>query len=342
MVRYVQTGWGASRGAHLAVCSIALALLMSACGGSSSEKSSSDKPAGAVADTTTTVKFAYLPNPGIASIFVGIDQGFFKEEGIDLVPKEVTAQQLTPSLISGESDIAFDAIQGVLGSVSNGLPLQVLAQVSTNEEGALGGTGRELLVKKGSTVKSAKDLVGKKAAFQRLGAAGDTAVQILAREQSGDPKAEVKLLALPATSMESALLKGDVDAAQVTDPSATKMIASGKFESLGDPPADAFGPAPDKVITCAAKWAKENASVAAALSRAIAKSAEYAQANPDAVRKVLVEHWKTPEEIAKDTHWPKFSSQIDMAELEKVYKAMQELGYVKKPIDLPTLIVSAS
>lgn len=340
MLRYVQTGWGAGKGAYLAIFGVALALLMSACGGSSDEPA--EKASSGSSTATATVKFAYLPNPGIAPIFVGIDQGFFKAEGIDLVPTEVTAQQLTPSLISGESDIAFDAVQGVLGSVSNGLPLQILAQVSTNEEGAIGGTGRELLVKKGSPIKSAKDLIGKKAAFQRLGAAGDTAVQVLAREQSGDQGAEVKLLALPATSMETALLKGDVDAAQVTDPSATKMMASGKFESLGDPPAQAFGPAPDKVITCAAKWAKANPSVVAALQRAIAKSVEYAQANPDAVRAVLVDHWKTPAEIAKNTHWPKFSSQIASAELEKVYKAMQELGYVKKPVDLAALVASGS
>lgn len=317
-----------AKGWRRAIPSVALACaLASALAGCGESSADSD----VAADGTRTVTFAYVPNPGIAPVFVGIDQGFFKDEGIDLKPVLVAAGQLSPTIMSGENDLAFDAIQGVLGSVSNGLPIQVVAQTSTNNEGAESGTGRDILVLKGSDIDSFEDLDGKKLGVQRLGAAGDVAVQQVLR--SADPDAKAAVLALPVESMESALLKGDVDAVNVSDPTASKMLASGKFEALGDPAVTAFGSAPDKVIIAATKWIDENPDLVEALQAAIAASAAYAQENPDAIRDVMVNDWETPSDVAELTHWPEFTDEVDVAATQQIADAMSDLDLLAKPVD---------
>jgi NitT/TauT family transport system substrate-binding protein len=326
--------------AAIAVSGLMLTGALAGCGAGATE-AKSDTQTG-TADAAKVVTFSYVPTPGIAPIFVGLQQGFFKAEGIDMRPKLVTAGQLSTSLMSGEADLSMDAVQGVLGAASNGLPIQVLAQTSNNEEGAIGGTGRELIVLKGSTIKGPADLIGKTLGVQRLGAAGDTAIQALAKKLSGNPDAEVKVLAIPASSMETALRSGDIDAANITDPYASEMMATGDFVALGDPPLAAFGTAPDKVVICTAEWAKKNPDLVRRLQSAIAKSVAHAQANPEAVKKVLVEDWETKPAAVEFTHWPKFTDQIDMDATDLVLRSMRDLGFVKGTVDLSVLFVPSS
>ncbi|WP_033294500.1 ABC transporter substrate-binding protein [Amycolatopsis jejuensis] len=306
------------------------AIVLAGCGAGEAK----DAPS---ANGQTTVTFAYVPSPGIAPIFVGIGQGYFREQGIDLKPVVVGAGQLSPAIMSGQNDLSFDAVPGVIGSVSNGLPVQVVAQTSTNEAGAAGGTGRDLLVRKGSGITKAADLIGKKVGVQRLGAAGDVALQMLARQQSGNPAAKVNVLAVPVTSMETSLRSGDVDAVNVADPDATQMRATGQFESLGDPSQAAFGAAPDKVVTATKMWIKEHPDLLGKLRAAIAKSDAYAQRNPDAVRQVLISEWKTPAEVAAQTHWPAFSDAVDAKATQSIADAMHDLGLIKQPVDATAL-----
>jgi NitT/TauT family transport system substrate-binding protein len=315
---------------------IALALVASVAlvGCGSGEESAKEKNT----DGTTTVTFAYTPSPGIAPIFVGIRQGFFKDAGINLKPVVVAPGQLSPTIMSGETDLSFDAIQGVLGSVSNGLPIKAVAQTSTNGEGAVGGTGRDLLVLKGSGITSIAQLAGKKLGVQRLGAAGDVAVQALVERASS--KHKVKVLALPSESMQTSLINGDVDAVNVSDPTASQMMASGKFDALGDPPLAAFGSAPDKVVIATTKWIDANPKIVKALQEAIARSDAYAQANVEAVREVLVTDWKTPADVAKLTHWPAFTDKIDVAQTQQVADTMTRLGYLSKTVEASSLFAT--
>lgn len=319
---------------RLAVLALAASLVFAGCGSGPAESKAKN------ASGRVTVTFAYVPSPGIAPIFIGIRQGYFEDAGIDLKPVAVAAGQLSPTIISGESDLSFDAIQGVIGSISNGLPIKVVAQTSTNGEGAVGGTGRDLLVLKDSGITSIAQLAGKKLGVQRLGAAGDVAVQALVGE--ADAKSKVKVLALPTESMQASLTNGNVDAVNVTDPTASQMIATGKFDALGDPPLAAFGTAPDKVVIATSEWIDRNPELVASLQEAIAKSNEYAQGNVEAVREVLITDWETPADAAELTHWPAFTDAIDVAATQKIVDTMKDLGFLSKTVDAGSMFAPRS
>ncbi|MEU0117194.1 ABC transporter substrate-binding protein [Streptomyces bobili] len=81
-------------------------------------------------------------------------------------------------------------------------------------------------VKKGSALKSAKDLEGKKVAINTLRNINETAVRASVRKAGGDPD-EVTFVELPFDQMPAALDGGRIDAAMVVEPAPATIKSRG-------------------------------------------------------------------------------------------------------------------
>ena len=87
------------------------------------------------------VKIGLIPIADVAPVFVGIKQGYFKEQGIELDPQFAAGgAAITPAVISGDFDIGFSNTVSLLIAASKGLPVQIVSQ------GVLGGPGHEQAV----------------------------------------------------------------------------------------------------------------------------------------------------------------------------------------------------
>ena len=83
-----------------------------------------------------------------------------------------------------------------------------------------------VLVAKGSTLTSAKDLGGKRVAIDTLNNIGDTTVRTAVEKAGGDPNS-VKLVELPLPDMPAQLAAGRIDAAWTSEPFVTAIQAQG-------------------------------------------------------------------------------------------------------------------
>lgn len=143
--------------AALAAASV---LLLAACGGGGGSKASDKGPA--------SVKVSVIPIVDMAPIYLGNQQGFFAEQGLKL--RIQTAQggaAIVPAVVSGQVDFGFSNYTSLIIARSKGLPLKVVApgNASTGVQGKdFGG----VVVKAGSPIKTAKDLVGKRVAVNTL------------------------------------------------------------------------------------------------------------------------------------------------------------------------------
>src|SRR5215208_7312811 len=114
------------------------------------------------------VKIGLIPIADVAPVFVGIKQGYFKEQGIELEPQFAAGgAAITPAVVSGDFDIGFSNTVSLLIAGSKGLPVQIISQ------GVLGGPNlskpwADVLIPKGSDVKTPKDLEGKTIAANTL------------------------------------------------------------------------------------------------------------------------------------------------------------------------------
>jgi NitT/TauT family transport system substrate-binding protein len=103
----------------------AVALVLTACGGSDEDSSGSDSSSGG----TTAVSVGVIPIVDVAPIHLGQEQGLFADRGIELelVPGSGGAAAV-PGIIAGDFQVAFGNVTSVLPASSEGLPLQVVAE----------------------------------------------------------------------------------------------------------------------------------------------------------------------------------------------------------------------
>ena len=161
-------------------------LLAVACGGSDDDGGGGTDGGGSGELDQVTV--GVIPILDVAPIYVGVDQGFFEEQGIDLTLE--TAQggaAIVPGVMSGQFQFGFSNITSLLLAAQEGLPLQVVANgvASTGEADADFGA---VVVKPESGITDAAGLAGKRVAVNTLNNIGTTTVNESIRVAGGDPE----------------------------------------------------------------------------------------------------------------------------------------------------------
>jgi NitT/TauT family transport system substrate-binding protein len=166
---------------------------------------------------TAAVKVGAIPIVDVAPLHLGVQKGFFKELGIDvLVINTRGGAAAVPGVVSGLFDFAFGYVVSILVANSLGLQLRAIAEgnSSTGIEGKdFGG----VVVPTDSDISDARDLVGKTVAVNNLKNVGDTTVRASIRKAGGDPT-KVNFVELPFPEMPAAVTKKQVDAAWIVEP----------------------------------------------------------------------------------------------------------------------------
>ena len=193
--------------AAVAATGIALSLSLTACGSGSVDGSKSS----ASGDSSLTqVKIGLFPSSAVAAFQLGIDKGYFKEHGIDLklVMGASSAAQL-PAVNSGSLDFVLASPTTPIVAASKGLDLKIVAGYAKNNPSIVTDSVA-VMVGKGSSIKSAKDLVGKKVAINALGSIGEIGIKNAVEQDGGDPN-KVTFVQLGFDQVAAQLASGQID-----------------------------------------------------------------------------------------------------------------------------------
>ncbi len=174
------------------------------------------------------LKIGYLPQlPNLLS-FVAVERGFFENLGIKA---ELSVMSGIERLVNGDVDIAPATTAGPLAlAEQRGLFLKMLHPAMFEGTSPVGKSYAmlSLYVKKGSEIKTLKDLKGK------LLAEDDHSVLPVILKKAGVDPAEVKFKTAEKTV--DAIVTGQIDAAIVPLPGAISPLKKGVIEPLIDPP----------------------------------------------------------------------------------------------------------
>ncbi|MET3720985.1 MULTISPECIES: ABC transporter substrate-binding protein [unclassified Arthrobacter] len=217
-----------------------------------------------------------IPIVDCAPIYLGNNQGFFKDEGLQLDIQTATGgAAIVPGVVSGSFDFAFSNLISVMVAKDKGLDLKFVANgaSSTGERGKdVGG----IVVPASSSINSAKDLAGKTVSVNNLSNIGDTTIKSAIEKDGGDPS-NVKFVEVAFPDAPAALANKQVDAAWILEPFASKAVAEGgtvvswNFVERS-PELDIAG------YFTKSDTIKNKADLTAKFTRAMNKSLEYAQA----------------------------------------------------------------
>jgi NitT/TauT family transport system substrate-binding protein len=258
-------------------------LALAACGGDPGE--TSENRGAQTGPATTPITVGVIPIVDVAPIYLGVEQGFFADEGLDVTLKPAQGgAAIVPAVISGEYQFGFSNTTSLLIATSKGLELQIVApgdSTTGNKDADFGA----VVAEPGSGISSPRDLAGKTVAVNTLNNIGTSTIQAVVEADGGDPST-VKFVEVPFPDMPAQLQGGNVDAAWILEPFLT--IA----QHQGAVPVTYNYAEIDPNLMIAAyftsdAYAKESPDVVSSFQAAMQRSLQYANAHPVEARAAL-------------------------------------------------------
>ncbi|MFF1738597.1 ABC transporter substrate-binding protein [Streptomyces mirabilis] len=317
--------------AGLAVGSFLVAA--SACG-SSGGGGASDKNASS--GGTTTVKVGVIPIVDVAPLYLGQQKGFFSKRGLKL--SMTTAQggaAIVPGVVSGQFQFGFSNMTSLMIAQSQNVPVKAVVN-GVASTGVAGKDFGAITVKKGSPIKSAKELEGKKVAVNTLKNINETAVRESVRKAGGDPS-KVKFVELAFDQMPAALDSGRIDAAMVVEPALATVKSQGATE-IASSLVDVAKDLTVAMYFTSTQYEQKNPDVVKKFQEATAESLAYADAHPDEVRQAVTTYTKIPAATLAQVTLPKWPAEPNRASIEALEKLGEQDGLFKSTPDLDKLL----
>jgi NitT/TauT family transport system substrate-binding protein len=333
-----QRGWallGRRRTRGPVVLAVALAAMLgvAACGG---DDDGGGGGSGAASNKPVTLKVGVIPIADVAPLYVGIKQGFFKEENLTIQPQIAEGgATITAQTVSGDLQIGFSNVTSLIIASSKKLPVQIVAS------GVKGAASEDeawdaVLTKKGSPIKDAKALEGKTVSVNNLNNVGPLTINN-AMEKAGADYKTVKYTEVPFPDANAALDTGRIDGAWVVEP----FVSQGKAQGAGEVlhPFEQMAPNFEVATYFVTKqYAAQNKDVVDRFVRAINKSLEFAEQNPDVVRQVVPTYTKIPKDVATKMRLPQWSPQVNQPTIQQTADLALKYGFIETKPDLGELI----
>jgi NitT/TauT family transport system substrate-binding protein len=234
------------------------------------------------ANGLTKIRVGYIGLTCEAPIFMAIEKGFFKDEGLEVTTVKCEWANYKDVLALGGFDVTHHLIMYFLKPLEQGLDVRITGGI---HRGCL-----RVQAPSNSKIQKIEDLRGKRIGVPGMG----TPPFIFANRVLGahgiDPSKEITWRVFPAGELGLALDKGEVDAVADSEPIGSLLLADGKVRNIADQAADE----PYKDEYCCAvivngKFLNANPKAAAAATRALLKGAKWVDANPLAAAKLSVE-----------------------------------------------------
>ncbi|HWI30949.1 MAG TPA: ABC transporter substrate-binding protein [Microbacterium sp.] len=284
---------------------------------------STDAPSGEL----TAITVATLPTSNLAAIHLGIQEGFFEEEGLDVTTQDVqSGSDMITGLLSGTFDFACAGYIPFFTAASQGLPIRIIAG---NDVG--GRTPDEdwqvTLTGANSPVTSVEDLQTATVGVNQLKGVAEIAVRASLQEQGYDD-AKVEFVEIPFPEMPAALASGTIEAAYAPEPFISSVIAAGG--AIVDTPSAVLGEGfPNGAWGSSLELTETAPDLVASFNRAMAKSLDLAADDSDAVRAIIPTYTQVPVEVASEMRLPVFTPELDRAQLERLLELMQTFGVIE-------------
>jgi NitT/TauT family transport system substrate-binding protein len=317
---------------YLLVVSALLVALVAGCGDDESSGGGGDG-----AEQVQTLKVGVIPIADVAPLYLGMDKGFFEDEGLKIEPQLAEGgAAIIPAVLSGDNQIGFSNTTSLIIAASKDLPVQIISQ------GVLAGTGQDdawdgVVVAKGSDIKELSDLEGKTVAVNTLNNVSQIVVNTALKKDGAD-FTKVKYVEVPFPDMNAALESGRVDAAFQVEPGYSGALAAGG-ESLSNAYEEMAENYTVATYFTSKQYIEENRETVDKFVRAMQKSLEYASGHEDEVRATVAKYTKIPPEVTEKMNLPVWRSDLNEDTIQQTADTAKEYGFIDQVPSLDDLIL---
>ena len=259
-------------------------------------------------------KLGYMKIVDNAAMFVAMEKGFFRAEGLELETLPLAGgAPIINGVVSGDLQFGWTNVISLYQARVEGFDFKLIAGGATNVKAK--NESHAIQVAKNSPVKSAKDLEGKTVAVNTL----NNIVHLMAMawiDKNGGSSSKVKFVEVPFPQMEAALSAGKIDAISVHEPFATAAIEKGGTRVLAQPWGDVL---PKFLIAswfASDKWLAKNKETGQAFVRAIGRGIDAIQADPEGSRAAMVKWAGLNPDLAGKIGLPVFEKGVSEKDIQ--------------------------
>lgn len=290
------------------------------------------------AQAQVPVRVSYIPILDVTPLFVGIEKGFFKEQGLEITPIPSSGGATgVPGLMGGAYDVIFGNVVSTYLAQGQGFDLKIISAGTKLSDTTEITTG--LVARKEDNIKSGKDLEGKTVGVNTRNGVIWLFARAWIAKTGGDPS-KVSFREVGFPQMTDALRSGQIDAAFNVDPFFSAALASDEFEMIGQPyPEVQPGVEVGQWITTA-DFYHNNPDTIRKYTTAFQKAIRWYNANRDTqeVRDIIAGFTKMKPETLARMEFQELPETIDPAAQQTTADLMLESGLLKEPLDVTTVI----
>lgn len=286
----------------------------------------------------TKLRVSTIPVMDTAPLQVGIAKGFFAAEGLDVDTTPTTGGAAgLPALAAGHVQIAFSNIVSIVLAAKQGLGFQVITAANTT--GDTPPDPAALLGVKGTTIKSGKDLEGKRLAVNTRNNIVWLYARAWVQATGGNPDA-VTYLEVPFPQMVDALRAGRVDAAFAGQPFLSAALDTGNFSVIGWPYNAVRKRIPAAQYAASKTFIQQNPAVIEKFARAYGKAADWANEHrgTEEWTRIVSAYTRLAPEQLKSIQLPSYPKTVDPAAIDDVVELMRKHGLYEGPFDSRSLL----
>ena len=302
---------------------------------------------------SNVVRLGAVPVPPMGALYVGVEKGYFADEGIEI---ELTKNPLLPNLfaqlLGGNLDVMGMGIgAGFFNAVKRGSPVKIVAPMGGNpsKPGVQKGTSaaalmvRNELLKSGE-VKTTSDLKGKTCAINALGVLTEYLLsEALAR--GGLNISDITLKTMPFPMIAAALKSGALDCGLLPPALALKVIKGKVAKRMNnDYELDMQG----LVVVYNTKWAEANPDSANKFMKAYLRAARDLQTDngwrKDENIAAIAKHIRIPAKMLKkiNQQWIDVDNlkikKASVMKQQQYYVTKSKLSKLKKPLPFSAIV----
>lgn len=303
---------------------VALLALAACSGGDTASEATADG-----AGELTPVTIGVLPIVDTAASWLGQQEGFFEEEGIDLeiVPTDGGAGALA-GVVSGDYEFAFGNVISVMVARDEGLPVEYVTN-GTSVSGSEDGFGA-VVVPADSDIEDAADLAGRTVSVNNFANITGATTSYAVEQAGGDPST-IDFVEIAFPDAPAAIANEQVDAAMVVEPFLTATLEQGarvvswNFQAIPDLDIAGYFTTSERV--------ESDPELVERFQRAMNKSLEYAEENPDAVRDVVGTYTEIGDDVRAAMNLPTFRTEFNLDAAQELGQAAVRYGILENEPD---------
>jgi NitT/TauT family transport system substrate-binding protein len=292
------------------------------------------------AQQLTKVRVSTIPIIDTAPLAAAIAQGYFKAEGLDVDTTPTVGGAVgLPALAAGQIQIGYSNIVSIVLGSYEGLGFQIIAAGSASSDAPPNTAG--LFGKKGTDIKTGKDLEGKRVAVNTRNSINWLVVREWARLMGGDSN-RITFLEVPFPSMTDALRGNQIDAGFTVEPFLSAGVNAGVTEIIGWPYDRIMKRVPISQYAANKSYIQANPDVIERWVRAYNKGIDWINQNKGSEDwfKLIAGHTRMTADQVRNIALPVWEKTVSPASIEKTVEVMRMHGLLAgdRKLDIAALL----